>query len=158
MAYRDIVLADSPVAYWKFDETSGTNANDEVSTNDGTLVGSVTPGVAGIKATAFQYDGIDGSVVVGTAPIIIGEISAEAWIKTSDTAHTLQPIFGFYGENSPYPGWGMFYNVSGNKLHYWAATGAWVDSTGTITDTNWHHVAVTVTSAGAVTFLSLIHI
>jgi hypothetical protein len=50
--YREIVLADNPVAYWRLGETSGTMARDEVGpgpwgSNPGTYVGAITLGAAG---------------------------------------------------------------------------------------------------------------
>lgn len=48
MAYRDEVLADSPVGYWRLGEASGTVANDETANNrDGTYINTPTLGVAG---------------------------------------------------------------------------------------------------------------
>lgn len=41
--YSDLILASSPVAYWRLDETSGTNANDSSPNNhDATYTGTFT--------------------------------------------------------------------------------------------------------------------
>ena len=40
-AYPDIILADNPVAYYRFEETSGTTAIDTANSNDGTYVNGV---------------------------------------------------------------------------------------------------------------------
>ena len=46
--YRAAVLADSPLAYWRLGETSGTVAHDETGNgHDGTYVGGVTLGQPG---------------------------------------------------------------------------------------------------------------
>lgn len=41
-AYSDAILARNPVGYWRLGETSGTNANDESSNNNGGTYTSVT--------------------------------------------------------------------------------------------------------------------
>lgn len=82
------VLADDPVAYWRFGESSGTRAADASGHgNDATYVGSVTLGVPGAivgdpdtaaafdGATAF-VDGADRFVFGGTQPF-----SLEAWVN-----------------------------------------------------------------------------
>ena len=46
-AYRDTVLADHPISYWRLDETSGTTATDVQLANTGAYVGSPTLGQPG---------------------------------------------------------------------------------------------------------------
>lgn len=90
--YREVVLEDGPVAYWRFEETSGTTAADETGNgNDGTHVGDVTPGVAGQiqeGGSGASYSGsMDwtsvGDVAAlefsGTAPFTL-----EAWVIRDD--------------------------------------------------------------------------
>lgn len=47
-------LGTGLLGYWKFDETTGTNANDEVSTNDGTHTG-VAVNETGVLGKAVKY-------------------------------------------------------------------------------------------------------
>lgn len=58
-AYRASVMADSPVAYWRLGESSGTTAEDEMETYDGTYVGSPTLGASGPISgkLAVEFDG-----------------------------------------------------------------------------------------------------
>lgn len=80
-AYSDAVIEDSPVAFWKLNEQSGTTALDSVGSNHGTYVGSpsrVATLVAGetgaIRNTVIdQYvdTGYSGSLNVFTAEIVI---------------------------------------------------------------------------------------
>ena len=55
------VMADSPIAYWRLGESSGTTASDAVGTKHGTYTGSVTLGVAGLVLndpdTAVDFSG-----------------------------------------------------------------------------------------------------
>jgi hypothetical protein len=88
MSYRDVVLADHPVAYWRFGEASGEiKAHDETGNgNDGTYVGNVTLGgpgaIAGDTNGALRLDGNalvrigDKFDFVGNAPMTI-----ELWVN-----------------------------------------------------------------------------
>src|SRR5262249_7070412 len=50
-AYAATVLADTPMAYWRFEETSGTVAHDEMKVHDATYVAANlgAPGIAGSR-------------------------------------------------------------------------------------------------------------
>jgi hypothetical protein len=58
-AYRDAVLADAPIGYWRLNETNGPIAKDEMGRFDGTYGGACTFGVAGATrfGTAVAFDG-----------------------------------------------------------------------------------------------------
>jgi len=61
----DAVLADTPIAYWRLDESAGMIARDSSGHgNDGTYIGGVHPGTAGAIAndpdTAATFDGATG--------------------------------------------------------------------------------------------------
>ncbi|HEX3344140.1 MAG TPA: LamG domain-containing protein [Polyangiaceae bacterium] len=86
--YRAAVLADSPLAYWRLDETSGTVAHDATGHGyDGTYTGTYTLGAAGALAgdpdTAVTLDGVTGQVDVGDNFDFVGQVpfSFEAWVK-----------------------------------------------------------------------------
>ena len=51
-AYQDEVLADNPVAYYRFEETSGTTAFDTANSNDGSYVNGVLLNQPGAPALA----------------------------------------------------------------------------------------------------------
>src|SRR5262245_36681803 len=100
-AYSDEVSGHTNlVAYWRYNESSGTSATDSKGTNTGTLAGSgVTYSVTGAlvndtnKALTFS-----GSVNPMTAPDAAaldlgdGPFSLEFWIKRGRTA-TQEQIF-----------------------------------------------------------------
>ena len=86
--YRAAVLADTPLAYWRLGEKSGTVAHDETGNgHDGTYTGTHTLAVAGALAgdpdTAVQLDGVTGEVDVGDHFDFAGQVpfSLEAWVK-----------------------------------------------------------------------------
>jgi len=86
--YAAEVIADSPIAYWRLGETSGTTAVDEVGTNDGTYVGSPTLGATGLLAgesdTAVDFAPSDSDYVeVADSPAIspTAALTLEAWVE-----------------------------------------------------------------------------
>lgn len=64
-AYADEVLADSPFAWWRFEETSGSTVADEVGSNDGTVFGANLD-VAGQVGSGASFDGVDDYINVGS--------------------------------------------------------------------------------------------
>jgi hypothetical protein len=88
--YRDLVLHDHPLAYWRFDDNAPTVARDETGHGyDATYVGSVVLGVPGVLArdpsTAARFDGTSAYAFVpdvsklaftGTSPY-----SFEVWVR-----------------------------------------------------------------------------
>lgn len=91
VAYANAVLADSPVAYWRLGESSGTSAADASgNANTGTYAGGVTLAQAGALAaepdgtsdTAASFDGASGMVSASDAalPSGNGDRTLEAWV------------------------------------------------------------------------------
>jgi len=88
--YAGAVLADKPVAYWRFDEPSGNVAKDSSGNgNDAQYVGGVTLGAPGALAgdsdTAATFDGVTGFVTAGGSFAFAGltKFSLEAWVMAS---------------------------------------------------------------------------
>lgn len=92
-AYRDVVLADSPIGYWRLDETSGTIAADASGNGlDGTYIGGPTLGQLPLINTgnSVSFDGTDDYIEVSSASLIItGDVSVELWMHP-DSLSTLQ--------------------------------------------------------------------
>jgi hypothetical protein len=87
-AYSDLILSEAGLAaYYRYEEPSGTAANDSKGTNDGTHVGGAMSGQTSLvpQAADFSvfYDGTnDGTTIPSSAALeITGELSLEAWIK-----------------------------------------------------------------------------
>jgi hypothetical protein len=80
-AYPSAIVSLGPQAYWRLNETTGTNANDFIGGLTGTVVGGVTlaqPGPSGASYpglesdnTSFLFDGSSG--VIDTPLLINGE-------------------------------------------------------------------------------------
>src|SRR2546422_253035 len=71
-------------AWWKFEETSGATAADEVGGNDGTYIGSplLTTGKVG---NALSFDGDDAVSLVSRPVAIQGNAARSifAWVRTT---------------------------------------------------------------------------
>jgi hypothetical protein len=71
ITFANAVLADNPIAYWRFGEAAGAGtAADAAIGHDGTYLPGVTAGQAGIGGgdTGALFDGISGSVTVPNDP------------------------------------------------------------------------------------------
>jgi hypothetical protein len=82
--YPSAVLADGPLAYWRFEETSGTQAADGSGNGrHGSYVGP-TLGAAGAFAgsLAASFDGINDLVQVSGLPSSLPRVTVEAWVKS----------------------------------------------------------------------------
>lgn len=87
-AYRTAILADSPVAYWRFEEADGTVAKDEIANaHPGTYFGTTQHGAPGISANekAVKLDGKSGCIGVGEFFRFAGRVafSVEGWVNIS---------------------------------------------------------------------------
>ncbi len=134
------------VSWW----TGNGNANDLWGTNNGTLHGGVTY-VSGQVGQAFSFNGNGEGVVVGNpASLQLQTFTIDAWIQRSSTTKASLSAGGglFFSYGSGGYGLGMFDN---GQVLLTQVDGSNVGASALITDTNWHHVAVT-RSGGTVVF------
>lgn len=95
LSYRAEVLADSPIAYWRLSESSGTTAADETGTHPGTYVSSPTLGVSGAVAgnTAVDFNGISQYVDLGSpSQFDLTTGTYEAWINYATNPGALNSL------------------------------------------------------------------
>lgn len=143
-----MILADSPVAYYRLGEASGIVANDS-SGNDvhGTYSpnssGSWTGGTLEVSGavigsdTAATFNGTTGRVEIASVfGITDFPFTCEAWIKTSDTSGSIFGICGLYGGTSVLKGIGM----ENNKPHLNNSNANRDLATSSVNDGQWHHV------------------
>lgn len=167
--YFDTVLADSPLLYWRLDETSGTTAADSSGNShpgtedvyDGTLTQNVTGLLTGVSDTAVSLGG--GTNASNPARIYSPEFSPgpqvftlECWIKTTSTIGGGIVNFGDNPTaNSAYVDRQIYMGNDGKIGFYGVTSGggvyAFTSASGGYNDGNPHHVVVTLSSAG--TFL-----
>ena len=85
--YRDEVLADNPISYWRLGETSGAVAADERGINPGNYANGVILGVPGTiwndGDRAASFDGLDDQVAVphSSSLSLTSGVTEEAWVK-----------------------------------------------------------------------------
>ncbi len=87
--YADAVAQDAPIAWYRMGEPSGTNAADEIGSNDGTYGNTPTLGVAGALTgdsdTAITFNGTDEQITVPDhASLDLGDVvTVEAWVNSA---------------------------------------------------------------------------
>ncbi|MET8270179.1 LamG domain-containing protein [Streptomyces sp. NPDC005096] len=144
------MTADSPLFYWKLDETSGTSiANSGSVGGTATKYAGVTLGIAGISGAIGGY----AASFNGTATAYVEQTSVSAtpfdktntfeyWVKTTDTNCNL---LGFSG--TPY--WYSFINASGQVNFTWGdGTSTSMTSVAAINNGVWHHVVAVIDGTG----------
>jgi hypothetical protein len=150
--YSTVVLADSPVAYWRLGETSGTSANDEVGSNDLTLDNTPTLNVAGAitgdanGAMLFAAASSESAHTTTLPTSATDNFALEAWVKLADlTPPTSTNIFAKVGNETG--GWGFGVGDgngnTGVALVVIYGGSQWLRTSFDFTDTNWHHVVMT---------------
>ena len=157
-------LSTGLVAHWKFDEGTGSTANDSAGVNHGTVYGASWT-TAGAVGGALQFDGAYDYVTVpdnASQQISTNQITVSGWIKLNAEVVNTQSRIICKQElaGPPWHGWGLEifgagYNNSGstgNQLNWHDSNGSHVNHLSP-TDLNvsqWYHVAVT-DNAGLVT-------
>src|SRR6266542_1224121 len=135
------------VSWWKGDG----NLTDTVGTANGTLEGNAafSPGLVG---QAFSFDGDHDGVLIGNpASLQLQNFTIEAWIKRANTNQASLDVFTdgtIFGYGT---GGYVFAVLDDGRLVLGKVGFSAIDSTATIRDRNWHHVAVTK-AAGTVKF------
>ena len=144
------VVTSNLVSWWKFDETSGTNASDSKGDNTGTLYNFDTPawttdtaGGASSGALYFEHTDTDEYVrVEHNASLNPSNFTLEAWVCMNDLWG--ENIIVQKGATYGNPGYALGFN--GDKIRFnIGRTGAetLLDSTTTLQTGTWYHVAVT---------------
>jgi hypothetical protein len=153
-AYQDEVLADNPVAYYRFEETTGTTAIDSSGNgNDGTYNNGVTLGATGAPALgrAGGFDGVDD--FVSTARTVSTDFTLEMWVIS--TAPSLTGTDSYEGNGLLWSDVGGGANdftmaILNNGLSFFAGdSGSTVTSANAINDGRWHHLVVTRAMGGS---------
>ncbi|MFC1787803.1 LamG-like jellyroll fold domain-containing protein [Patescibacteria group bacterium] len=75
------------VAYWGFEETTGTTANDSFSSSNGTLTNMTgSEWTAGLIGGALEFDGVDDHIVLPASAGLDSQGSIAIWFKLDDPA------------------------------------------------------------------------
>ncbi|NJP70685.1 LamG domain-containing protein [Streptomyces sp. C1-2] len=155
MAYSDVVLADSPLLYYRLEETSGTTVASSGSLAvNGTATG-LTLGQAGIPGTpsgkAASFDGTSSRIEAVTSNTFYNDKSwsVEAWFKCGATLANDYNTIVRRGSGGSY----VLLRVRGssntnpNRVEAYVSTGSGsvtlITATNTVNDNAWHHVVMT---------------
>lgn len=144
----------APIAHYKFDSATGTTATDEIAGNNGTLINMTNADwVAGADGNALDFDGSNDTVDLNVDNYfdLTGAMSLAFWINAPPRAVTKHIVSKNAGDGGNVP-WQIAL-VSDGKLRYFGvgAGSSIINSTDSITDNTWHHIAM-VRTASDVTF------
>lgn len=149
--YRNKVIADGAVAYWRLGEASGTVARSEIGSFDGTISGGVTlaqPGALADGNKAMAFNGTTGKIVTAANVTIPVTSTIEAWIKT--TAPGPRAIVST--RNPPYPVGRVYFSLENGRVFLYA-DGMGTANTKVLNDGVWHHVASTLNGSTCTTYV-----
>jgi hypothetical protein len=161
--YADVILADNPIGFWLFDETTGTSADDLTANNNNMTIRNsptlgVSTGLGGIPK-CFDFDGTNDvcdTAYVSTFGIgPASNLSYEMWVRTTDAGVGVSPGVWKKGEGDLETA-AFYINIAAAGrvgVRFMDSTNANLvliqTSSGTFNDGNWHHLVATSASGGA---------
>ncbi len=145
--YRDMVLADGAVGYWRLG-TGGPALPDSAGASDGRS--GPTRGVAGALGgtdTATRFDGYADSVVVPDDPALrpTSGFTVEAWIKVAAGQRDFATVVGASTDKTWTDGYGLNWH-SGN-IEFWLGDYYGRKIAAPVAANTWTHVAATYDGA-----------
>lgn len=147
--YDQVVLADSPLGYWKLGESSGpTLADSSGNGHDATITGSLTLGAAGLiprsTGKSVTFPGTTGNYaeVAGAAWMDQASFSVEAWIAS--VAAGTSVYLSRYGNTDATDIWDFYIATNVKAQGYNTHTAPYtLDSGAAANDGKAHHVVFT---------------
>jgi hypothetical protein len=125
------------VAYWKFEQNT---LDSTINHNDGTITG-ISSWAKGVTGNSISLSGTNNYVTCPDSATlnIQGDITVEAWIKTSATQDE-EILAKYQGSNGGCNGYAL--KIQNGKLSFLVGTN-WKLSIGSVNDGNWHYVVAT---------------
>ncbi len=158
--YRDVILGDNPIMYWRLGETSGTIAYDETANHrDATYIHQPFLGLHGAIAndtnTSVGFNGCNFcNQYVGWIPTssYSGAFTVEAWVKEKQ----INPVETFFDTRTKTADFSFdfkFDTLAGKEIHFDVGDGTqWLSNSSVPFDFKrnvWYYVAAVVTTTGA---------
>ena len=118
--YSLAVIADNPVAYWRFEEIGGTTAVDEMGVNNGTYIGAPQLNLGGPPNPPYGGMSGDRSISLYGCPDVIStacpsgqyvDVGSNQNIRLDGTDFTIEAWV-----RSEAPGWGSIFFQGGGSL------------------------------------------
>jgi hypothetical protein len=151
---RQIVCADNPILFWKFEEGSGTNAQDSCNGINATLYGDMIWD-NGKFGKAISFNGVNTYLDAGNIYPFnqnMPEFSFSLWVDFFNNDSIWQSIFrsGYY---NPYSEFIEAIQINEGDIDYALFMG--VNSIGVISidDHKWHHIAGTFNGSSQISKL-----
>ncbi len=140
------IVPEGYVAWWRFEG----DTTDLTGNNDGTIFGNpqYVSGVNGTTGLKFDGDGDYVNVTNDTTIKAQRPMSVMAWVKRDAVG---EYDYLFYKMGSGNKGWWLLIRDI-DDIRFGFPGVNFVDSISTITDIQWHHIAVTIASEGNVNF------
>lgn len=155
-AYAEAVAADSPRAYWRLGEASGSVAADTSGNGlTSSYLNGVTlgvPGVSGDGDAAASFDGVDDRLSRALVSAQTADLTLEAWVYPEGTLHP-HPLIVYNG-HSGLNGYGLYLSDGScgyGDVFYVLAGGVACNAAGSggaIRSGEWTHLVATRTAAG----------
>jgi hypothetical protein len=155
MSVANADLTEGLVAYWMFDDGTGTTAVDSVGGHHGTLVGGplwTPPGDFKIGTGALHFDGADDVVSIEPFDVIGGGITLAAWMKPDSFGINDGRVISKANEWGANDHWWMLSTIASGgemRLRFRLKTNdgqgvpTLIASSGELVVGEWHHWAAT---------------
>jgi len=147
-------------AHWRLDETSGTTADDDAGTLNGTLSGftAETGTVAGVVGTALDFDGVDDSIQWAPSGVVnLQTMTLSLWIRPDTVISTRNGIQFMANREGTTANSNYEFGIDGSangtsndrylKLAYYNGWWRVLVSNYEVVPNTWQHVAVTIDTA-----------
>jgi hypothetical protein len=156
-SYRDVILADNPIMYWRLGETSGTIAYDESANHrDASYINNPLLGFRGAIAndtnTSVGFNGFNQWVGWIPTSSYFGAFTVEAWVKEKQ----IRPVETFFDTRTKTAEFSFdfkFDTLAGKEIHFDVGDGTkWLSTSSVPFDFKrnvWYYIAAVVTRRGA---------
>jgi hypothetical protein len=138
------------VGHWTFDGpdlTTATATDKSGRENNGVLTAGPIPAI-GKVGQGLQFDGVDDYInlgIDGATPDLdlTAEMTISAWVKLNGNYTADQTIIGRYDFTSARAMYVLNFGSFDNYFTFTSGTAQIINTQSPISDTNWHHIAVT---------------
>ncbi len=147
--YTDAVTADAPVAWWRFEEASGTSAPSSAGSFVGSYSG-VALGQASVHPNLGTAGGFDGSTSTVDIPALgsFGSLTLEAWVRPAALPDGWSALYNTdaYGVNPSH--WQLYAPDDGTASLEWALGFSDLGNDVVFAPDNWYHIVTTYDAVG----------
>jgi hypothetical protein len=162
-SYRDLILADEPIMYWRLGEASGTVAYDETSNHRDAVYLKrpflgLNGAIRGDQNTSVGFNGFDQYARWFPTSSESGTFSVEAWIRERKVSPG--QVQTFFDTRPPGPEYSFDFKLAWldqKALHFDIGDGSsWLWTGGLPFDFQrgvWYYVAAVVTPSGATVYV-----